>query len=739
MNPLEIAPKRKIFYELLIKILKLQQKEEIEIEFEDLKSLESELKAFKNEFTRFNGQYLLQLMSFLDDLKVLEKIDNPIFLKKMIEQLDSIQVKNNKEKDIITKIRNLFKAKINKIEKKEVQISIDRIAISRILKEINTISNELISKITPIYKNFIKERKLKEQELEEILKIYKEIQKIDNFKEFQNQFKLISRKLKDGGLIYSVSQINKSLNENKIKIPLANSLLLQNLFPKLDQAIISYIINTLGPQTIESLNQKTGIPTDKLFQGIVSILDRKEVEIINELEGEPVYSKLKIKSSLLESVNKVAKFISDFGNVFEQKTDINEIINNIGKFKKYSELIEKLDEKIFQNSIMELNSKLKQLSNLIPSSSIDETEEEIKNRIDAMIEALNLYRLNLTFEKKDALKEKSEEIDEKVSKLILNSIDQDFERGQIISIIKKKGPSTIIELSNYSGLSTDVIFSHMLQLKTDNRIKIIGIKEDYDLYDVPRVKTEEEILVENLINGLIIFQSIQQKYEKALLDIKLNLDKINKYIDDLSRHFVRISEISYLQQQFSEKLFEEFIEKCKTVSEILTNIKGKIKVKKAEINFDELVPILVPSTEEKYSHLIGTKQLIGFGTIKSIEQKCLSCRSCQDICEESAVFLKNIWNLPLIFELSEEELTALPETKRMLINIIKRIAIKKPNKIINIPLGAIGYGKPEFEPIKCIACKKCVERCPNQAIEFEEVWNFPKIIKSASESLILED
>ena len=37
--------------------------------------------------------------------------------------------------------------------------------------------------------------------------------------------------------------------------------------------------------------------------------------------------------------------------------------------------------------------------------------------------------------------------------------------------------------------------------------------------------------------------------------------------------------------------------------------------------------------------------------------------------------------------------------------------------------------------IKCIACKKCEERCPNDAIKVKEVWNFQEIIKLLSDSI----
>ncbi|MFX1452081.1 MAG: hypothetical protein ACFFCM_14680, partial [Promethearchaeota archaeon] len=626
--PVEIAPKRKIFYELLIKILKSQQKEEIEIEFEDLKTLELKLKEFKNEFPRFNSDLITKIEEFIQNLNVLEKIDRHIFLEETIEQLNKIDFKTDNEQNAILKLKELIEARVRKIKGIITQISIDKEAISQVLKDIIIITDSLISKIKPIYNDFIKKQHKIEDELHKILENYAQIKKITSFKEFQDKFKVISRIIRDKGLIYSVSQINNSLNNNKIDNKRANSLLFSNIFPKLDQAIILFIINTLGPQTIENLHQKTAIPEDKVFQGILSILDRKEIEIVEEKEGTPIYSKIKIKSNIVESVNKNLKLLINFRDkIDENSKSFNKIIENLNEFKNYLELIDEFDEKTFQESIVKLNSKIQKLAMLIPLSALDKTEEKTLDRIDAMIEALNLYRLKLTFEKKDDLQKTSSELEDKVSKLILDSIDQDFERGHIISAIKKKGPLNIIAISKYTGLSKDKTYSHMIQLKNDNRIKIIGSKDGYDLYDVPRVKTEEEALIDNFLNTLVSFQVIQTNYENAIVAITFNLDKINKYLDEFLNNLNKLRQITYLNQEFGETIHKEYLDLVKGVQDTLKNIKGKVKLKKAEINFDKLVPILVPATEDQYADLIEPKQLIGFGTIKSLEKRCLSCRS----------------------------------------------------------------------------------------------------------------
>ncbi|MHA1379108.1 MAG: 4Fe-4S binding protein [Candidatus Helarchaeota archaeon] len=730
--PEEIPPKRRIFYELLIKILNLQQKEEIEVEFEDLKTLEAELFNFKNDIPQFNSNLILNIAEFLSNLQVLDKINNKTFFEEMIRRFDFFKFSKTIENNANSKLKLLFEDYYNKFGKKPVEFSPDQKAILQILEKLFNISKTLNSYLVPIQKNYKEKIFASEKKLTEILEKFVEIKKIIKYEDFLEKYRDFSRILRNKSLIYSVSQINKSFNQNKIDKNRIKSLLSQIIFPKLSEAVISFVLN-MGPQTLDSLNEKTSIPKKELFHGIISLMDRKEIEIIEEKEHQPIYSVIRAKSKILDSINKALKILIRIKNRISKEFNVFEnILENLNVFIKKAELIEDFDKEFSQNIeiILDLKDYLQKLNDLLPEDPLDTSE--VNDRIDAMIEALDLYRLNLAFEKENKLREISSELDDRVSSLILESIDQDFERGQIISTIKKNGPSNILEISKNTGLSKNIIYSHLIQLKTDSRVKIIGLRDGYDLYDVPKVKSEEELLIEKFLSIIREIQKLEDNFGTAYSNIKYNLDTIHQIIYNYYSILNDFSKISYLNKQLDQDICKDFRVRLDDILNKLTGIKGKVKLKKAEINFDELVPILVPITEDEYAHLIKPRQLMGFGTIKCNEKRCLSCRSCQDICEESAVILKNTWNLPIIFRLSEEELKDLPETKRMLYSTIKKIAIKTPLNAINIPIGAIGYGKPEFEPLKCIACKKCIERCPNEAIEFEDIWNFPEIIKSVS-------
>ncbi len=140
--------------------------------------------------------------------------------------------------------------------------------------------------------------------------------------------------------------------------------------------------------------------------------------------------------------------------------------------------------------------------------------------------------------------------------------------------------------------------------------------------------------------------------------------------------------------------------------------------------------------DENYSSYIEPDEIIGFGTIESDEKKCISCGKCERVCPEDAALLEKTWNLPILFEMKDEEIESLPENRKEIINVIKKMAKKKPSPI-TLPNEILGFGKSTFNPVKCIACKECLEKCPNDAIKFDEIWNVPEIVKTISVQKII--
>jgi coenzyme F420-reducing hydrogenase delta subunit/formate hydrogenlyase subunit 6/NADH:ubiquinone oxidoreductase subunit I len=67
--------------------------------------------------------------------------------------------------------------------------------------------------------------------------------------------------------------------------------------------------------------------------------------------------------------------------------------------------------------------------------------------------------------------------------------------------------------------------------------------------------------------------------------------------------------------------------------------------------------------------------------------------------------------------------------KRMfLYNMIKNLALQCPDKPISVPEGLEEFGEIEFNPTKCIGCRKCEEICPEKAIDSTQELDLSSIL-----------
>jgi coenzyme F420-reducing hydrogenase delta subunit/formate hydrogenlyase subunit 6/NADH:ubiquinone oxidoreductase subunit I len=71
--------------------------------------------------------------------------------------------------------------------------------------------------------------------------------------------------------------------------------------------------------------------------------------------------------------------------------------------------------------------------------------------------------------------------------------------------------------------------------------------------------------------------------------------------------------------------------------------------------------------------------------------------------------------------------------RAFLYNMIKNLALRRPENAIPVPEGLEEFGKIEFNPSKCIGCKKCEEICPEKAIDSIRELDLPTILKTPME------
>ena len=83
---------------------------------------------------------------------------------------------------------------------------------------------------------------------------------------------------------------------------------------------------------------------------------------------------------------------------------------------------------------------------------------------------------------------------------------------------------------------------------------------------------------------------------------------------------------------------------------------------------------------------------------------------------------------------TDESETEETQSKReKLVDLIRKIAIKKPEKVIAVPEGLRGFGKVTALQSICIGCHKCEEVCQLDAPLIENKFDLPSLFEDSGE------
>ncbi|NVM28733.1 MAG: 4Fe-4S dicluster domain-containing protein [Candidatus Helarchaeota archaeon] len=82
--------------------------------------------------------------------------------------------------------------------------------------------------------------------------------------------------------------------------------------------------------------------------------------------------------------------------------------------------------------------------------------------------------------------------------------------------------------------------------------------------------------------------------------------------------------------------------------------------------------------------------------------------------------------------------------RRYLLELIRKIAVKSPDDVVEVPEGLKGFGTVIYENAKCIACGSCTRMCEDEAIAMENTFdltslkNLPEDSKATNRTLLAE-
>ncbi len=82
--------------------------------------------------------------------------------------------------------------------------------------------------------------------------------------------------------------------------------------------------------------------------------------------------------------------------------------------------------------------------------------------------------------------------------------------------------------------------------------------------------------------------------------------------------------------------------------------------------------------------------------------------------------------------------------RRYLLELIRKIAVKTPDDVVEVPEGLKGFGTVIYENEKCIACGSCTRMCEDEAIILENTFdlnslkNLPEDTNAINRALLSE-
>ena len=600
MTAVEIPSKRRKLYEFIFKIISLKKadEEKFEINIENL-----------NEFKLLTANLLKYFNATANNLiKSLDKINNKFNITKNIDNLEFFKEIKSKVTDDTLLISSNLRANILDVLEKDFDVIIQKDELkekssndlfTNIPNQINDILNKVKAKIDKGIEEQKKSKTKDEKNLNEIIILFNKLDEIKEFSEALPLLKEFTTRFYSKNSSYTYSQLKKSFNNKKIDNTRANIILNEQLKPNFIEAIILFILTNFGNLSIKSIFEKTKINSRKIFASLLSLIEKGLVIEESESEGDPIYSNYLLGNQ----IKKYLENTKDRLNNIKTKSN-KEIINSVNKnIKQLDSLIElatnliKIDIKSYEEEFQSLEKFVIDLESLIPKQ--DKINEDLKFKVDSMIEAYKMYRLPLVVEKDEKLQELLDD-EAKLSQTFETLLQQDYLKGKIIWAIKKFGPLNIKQLEEKTNILKSKLFILLNILRMNDEISIKDAHTEYQVFDIPRKPSKFEKFIggflENFLGIIQDMNSIKEKSKK----LDENLFEINDLINKIKGFFLEIKNLSFNKEVlFLDELTEVF-KRINEFNEKFLSLRSKITLGEKELDFSKLVPIKITKVDENY-------------------------------------------------------------------------------------------------------------------------------------------
>ncbi len=727
---IQIPSKRLEFLEQILKLLTIKKRTfnvntGIKKEFNEIISKFNE---FKGSIKKVKNIIKNDLISFLNSNNILYNVRDFNLKKHLLNIFEEISIDIKKIKDI----QNL-KVRDKKEQLYRIKKSYDEKLINNTFNKINN----YLDNIENIINKIIPNPNLKElqhigsmDELRNLfiyfnnLKLIPEEQVINSFFKYVND-KLIGI-LKNKKLTFSFIQIKKAFTTKKINEAETVKYIQNTLLVELVASLIIFLLNSQIEFDFDDLIKISNLSSDIIIKAIFLLMDRRLLDVI--IKDNTINYKLICD---IPPVSKILKNIIDLSKNFNKLREFQVVNYFFIKIDKIKNIISKNSEIMNEENILKylklINDEIQLFNDKIIEFEKQGQVNRLNLRVLAGIELFNMKKIPLVFEKGQFLQTENTEDNFNLANFLDQNLLTEFNKALIIVSLKNYGPMTPFDLSNITKIEQKEIIELLLTMLNDKQIDIVDEKKDYFIYDVPHVLSQAEKFLDTLFDNIYVILND--------LDFLLKISEINgenfqivfETLLKIDEELTNLSNIKYNSNKVIRTDLNNILKDYHRLLRTFDSISRNLGKKEIDINIENLIPIKIPKI--KYETEFDYEQyIVGFGKIYWDIKKCIACKSCEEVCPESALNLVNEWDIQEIFKLSKEELDELPINKKMIINIIKNIALKIPSKPIKLPENFLGLGTINITPIKCIACQKCVERCPNGAIEFKKVWDLPEIV-----------
>ncbi|TFF92385.1 4Fe-4S dicluster domain-containing protein [Candidatus Thorarchaeota archaeon] len=740
----EMAPKRQRMMDMIMVLGGLKEESAIPLSRvnEELELLKEQMEPLTEELLAFPEKYFDEFLKTVEKAGLLENVSDRGILKESIDSLE--EAVEREDVQALRGLCDLLRTRLDSLTKRPRQEDAEEsIDLEEVLAPLPSLVEQITEVIDEYEQNAAEKAETAEQDLKDLREGMEQATELmmQDPDEALARLQKLGTKTRYGNFLRAAAQVKRAKREERIDQQRFEHLLQENIMMELYRGVVYFILTHMGSKTVVGLADLMGIEPSVVQKSIVSMIQRGDIEMVG-LDGDaPVFAR--VFDTIPESTMVMKRTVQQLRSISKSlegenkelvDSSLEQLENGLDRLQKIGQYNEtELAEALGKTRVITDNATQGVLT------GTDDTEaEDLRLLVSAGLEAFARFRLKIALEKGPNLVEGTnvygEKLDPDKYKQIMDSyLNNELERGTMLILIRELGAMSAKDLAEKTGIPQDRVFRHLLRMKRDELLTLAGEEDGYVLYDVPRTPTKAEVTIRTASEQAQLLVTAKNEIESILQDLTAeDIGNLANSLETISKARDKMEKIDIGGAVIAENLLNTVEDKVKSAVVMAYRTRARIPSTRPKVTLDDLLDVDVPSVLEEYRSQMGYAPLLGFGTVKWEESKCLGCKSCEIACPEDAVTLKPVIDVPAFFEFSDEAIDNLPVNKGLFYRTIRGLASKKPVEKIVLEEDKPGFGTVEIDLWLCVACRTCVRRCPGPedgALELELKWNLPEVVR----------